>query len=245
MDDHNIGTTSIEESDNKRRTMIIVMAGVVILGICVLSVLAFLWFKPGQFSSIADLFATATPTLRPTRTPSPNQTSLPNLTATQQAWVKPAELPHLASAEEAKTRYEANKVYLESFASVVPEIPEVSKPGDLYIFEIPLPGTAQFPVIWSYGWCASLQEIMEDNFKHIQLDFIMDESPVSIENFALIETPYDDGSYCREYAALINAWPVGQHQLETHVTFTEDVHDGWNLYPAGTHIYKYFVFVEQ
>ena len=243
MDDNNFDTASLEEEKNKRRDMLMVMAGVVILGICVLSVLGYFWL--GQSSFLAEYFPSATPTQRPTRTPSPNQTPLPNLTATQLAWVKPVELPHLASAEEARTRYEANKVYLESFATVAPEIPEVSEPGDLYIFEIPLPGAAQFPVIWSYGWCASLKEITEDNFKHIQLEFIMDESPASIENFAIIETPYEDGSYCREYAALVDGWPLGQHQLETRVTFTEDVHDGWNLYPAGTHIYKYFVYVEQ
>ena len=64
-------------------------------------------------------------------------------------------------------------------------------------------------------------------------------------HFAIVETPYEDGSYCREYVGLVDTWPDGQHQLETRVTFTQDIHDGWNLYPAGTHTFKYFVYVGQ
>ena len=245
MNENDLETTSIEEGDQKRRIMIMTMVGVVILGLCALSFLGFLWFKPGGSSLISKYFAPATPTRRPTRTPEPNLTPRPNLTATQQAWVKPAQSPSLATADQALTRFQSGAVYLESFAAVAPEIPEINQPGDVYIYQIPLPGTDEFPVAWSYGWCASQKEIMEDNFKHIQLEFIINEAPASLDNFAVIETPHEDGSYCREYAALLDAWPPGEHHLETHVTFTEDVHDGWNLFPAGTHIYQYIVVVGQ
>jgi hypothetical protein len=245
MNDDNLETTSIEEGDQKRRNLIIAMVGIVAVGCFALFFLAFFWFRPGQSSPLSKYFPSATPTRRPTRTPAPNQTPLPNLTATQLAWVKPAESPSLASVEEAKTTFESGVVYLETYASVSPEMPEINQPGDVYIYEIPLPGSNQFPVAWSYGWCASQKEIMEDNFKYIQLDFLINESPASLENFAVIDTPHDDGSYCREYAALVDNWPEGVHHLETHVTFTQDVHDGWNLYPAGTHTYLYIVTVER
>lgn len=245
MNDSDLDTTSIEEGDQKRRILIFTMVGVVGLGICVLFFMAFIWFRPGQPSFLSQILASPSPTRRPTRTPAPNETPRPNLTATQLAWVKPAESPSLASLEEANSAFTAGAVYLESFASVSPEMPDINQPGDLYLYEIPLPGSGEFPVAWTYGWCASQKEILEDNFKHIHLDFTINEAVVPLSQFAVIETPHDDGSYCREYAALVKNWPKGLHHLQTDVTFTEDVHDGWNLYPAGTHTYKYMVSVGQ
>ncbi len=245
MNDNDIETTSIEEGDQRSRIMIFIMVGVVLIGICALFFMAFLWFRPGQTPLLSQIFASPTPTRRPTRTPAPNQTPLPNLTATELAWVKPSQSPSLASTEEANATFAAGTVYLETYASVVPEMPDINQPGDLYLYEVPLPGSGDFPVAWSYGWCASQKEILEDNFKYIQLDFTINEVPAPLDQFVVIETPHDDGSYCREYAALVNHWPRGLHHLETHVTFTQDVHDGWNLYPAGTHTYKYIVTVGQ
>jgi hypothetical protein len=244
MNDKDLETTDIEESDRKSRNLTMAMIGVVVLGACALVVMAFLWLRPGQLPFLSQILASPTATRRPTRTPEPNQTPRPDLTATQLAWVKPAESPSLASMEEANTAFNAGAVYLENFASVRPEIPEIVQPGDLFFYDVQLPASDEFPVVWSYGWCASLEQIVTDNFNDIQLDFIMNESPVPLENFVVINTVNNDGSGCREYAALVTNWPQGQHHLETRVTFTQDVHDGWNLFPAGTHILKYIVTVE-
>ena len=244
MKDNDFETTSIEEGDQKNRVMIYIMGAVVILGACALFFLAFLWLRPGQFPLLTDIFASPTATRRPTRTPEPNQTPRPDLTATQLAWVKPAESPSLADAEEANAAFNSGAVYLETFATTKPEIPEVVQPGDMFFYDVQLPGSGEFPVVWSYGWCTSLEQILEDNFKDIQLEFIMNESPVPLDNFVVINTTNNDGSACRAYAALVTNWPRGQHHLETHVTFTQDVHDGWNLFPAGTHILKYIVTAE-
>jgi hypothetical protein len=245
MNDENTGTTSLEEADQKRRNTTFIMAGVVVLGLCALLFLAFLWFRPGQFPLLAEVFASPTATRRPTRTPEPDLTPRPNLTATEQAWVKPAESPSLASAEEANETFGTGAVYLETFAGTKPEIPEIVQPSDLFLYDVELPGSGQFPVAWSYGWCASQAAILEENFRSIQLDFIMNGAPVSLDHFVVINKESSDGSACREYAALITNWPEGQHHLETRVTFTQDVHDGWNLFPAGTHILKYIVTVER
>ena len=244
MNDDNLETTSIEEDDSKRRILIYAMVGVVIVGLLAIFLLSFFWFRPGQTSPFSQLLPSATPTPRPTRTPAPNQTPRPDLTATQGAWVQPAESPSLASAEEANSAFASGTVYLETFASVKPELPEINQPGDLYLYEVQLPGSGQFPVAWSYGWCASLEEILDDNFKSIQLEFLVNGSPVPFDHFVVLQEAHEDGSACREYAGLVTNWPEGQHHLETHVTFTQDIHDGWNLFPAGTHILKYIVNVE-
>jgi hypothetical protein len=244
MNDNDFERTDMEESDRQSRNLTTVMIGVVFLGACALVVMAFLWLRPGQFPLLSELFASPTATRRPTRTPEPNQTPRPELTATQLAWVKPAESPTIASTEQANAAFNSGAVYLENFASTKPELPEVVQPGELFLYDVQLPGSNEFPVVWSYGWCASLEQILEDNFNDIQLDFVMNETPVPLDNFVVINTVNNDDSACREYAALVTTWPKGQHHLETRVTFTQDVHDGWNLYPAGTHIIKYIVTVE-
>ena len=245
MNDNDFEKTDMEEeSDRQGRSLTIAMIGVVVLGACALVVMAFLWLRPGQLPFLSQVFASPTTTPRPTRTPEPNLTPQPNLTATQLAWVKPAESPSVASADEANATFNTGAAYLESFATTRPEIPEIVRPGDMFFYDVQLPGSGEFPVVWSYGWCASLEEILEDNFNDIQLEFIMNETPVPTDNFVVINNVNSDGSACREHAALLTTWPTGEHHLETRVTFTQDVHDGWNLYPAGTHIMKYIVTVE-
>ena len=231
-----------EENNPNRRILIIALIGVVFLGTCSLLLLAFSWFQPDQTSLIAKYFPSPTPTHRPTNTPAPTRTPLPNRTATQQAWVKPSQSPSLGSAEEAKTAFEAGVFYLEFWSYIVPDMPAIQQPGDVYIFEIRL--VEPEPLIWAYGWCTTTQKILEQNFEHIQLEFTLNGTVIPTENFAVIDDNRQDGSPCREYVALIQEWPEGQHQFESHITFTQDIDDGWDVYPAGTYTLKHIVTVE-
>ena len=232
----------IEENDPQKRTVILTMVGVVGIGICALFLIAFLWFRPDETSLFAKYFPSPTPTVRPTSTRAPTRTPAPNLTATQLAWVRPIQPPALGSAEEAKTALDSNVSYLEDLSSVFPDTPEINQPGDVYIFEINLEKSE--PLLWSYGWCTTTQEILEENFTHIHLVFTINETPAPISQFVVTESPREDGSPCRTYSALITRWTQGQHHIETRVTFTQAIDDGWNIYPAGTHTFKYIVTAE-
>lgn len=184
------------------------------------------------------------PTLYPNFTPRPAAT--PNLTATQIAWVKPSESPILANAEEADRANEENSVdTLMQRSIIIPDQPEINQPGDVYIFEIRL--SQSEPLRWTYGWCATTNKILEENFAQMKLEFVMNGAPISDDYIATNTWQRDSdsgGGSCRSYIALITNWPSGTHQLEVRVTFLLPTNDGWNLYPAGTHIFKYFVFVE-
>jgi hypothetical protein len=231
----------IENPESNRRTIILAMIGVVIFGICALFMLAFYWFRPNENTLFAKYFPSPTTTRAPTSTPAPTRAPAPNLTATQLAWIKPSQSPALGSADEAKKALESNMSYLEEFASIQPDMPEVNQPGDVYIYEIQLNQSEL--VIWSYGWCAATQKILEENFTHLQLEFLINEQVSLLENIFIQDTKREDGSPCREYTSTVNQWPQGQHQLEIHVTFTKPTDDGWNLYPEGAHTFKYIVTV--
>lgn len=221
------------------QTTIITMLGVVVVGICALFFMATQWLRPNADTLIAEYFLSSTPTRQPSATLEPTRTPAPNLTATQGAWTRPAVSPSLGDAEAAQSALDAGTSTIETFAFVFPGTPEINQPGDVYVYEIQLEEST--PLIWSYGWCTTSQSILEDNFSHIQLVFVLNEASVSSTVLAARDYQRDDGSACREVAALVQAWTEGTHQLETRVTFTQAIHDGWNLFPAGTHTYKYVV----
>ena len=233
--------TPLEEADAKKRTLILAMSGVIVVSLCVLFTLAFLWFQPDQNGLLAKYFPSPTPTRRPANTPVPTRTLVPDLTATQSAWTKPNQSPTLGTAEEAQNAFEAGMLYLESFAVEVPDTPEINQPGDIYIYRIQLEQPE--PLVWTYGWCTTTSAILEENFTHMQVEFIINEAPAAPDHFFIQDEIGDDGSACREYTTTLNNWPSGQHQLEVRVTFTSPTDDGWNIYPTGTHTFKYMVNV--
>ncbi len=231
----------IEEADTKKRTLILSMVGIITLGVCALFALGFYWFQPEQNNPFTKYSPSPTSTRRPANTPAPTNTPIPNRTATQAAWVKPAESPTLGSAVDAKNALESGMSYLEEFAQKTPDTPEVNQPGDVYTYVIQFDQPES--VIWAYGWCTTTPSILEENFTHTQIEFIVNEEAVVDDHIFVQDTTRDDGSPCRDYTATITAWSKGQHQLEVRVTFTEPTDDGWNLYPAGTHTFKYIVTV--
>ena len=184
------------------------------------------------------------PTPRPTFTPRP--TATPNLTATQIAWVKPSGSPILAKAEEAYRANEEKSVdTLMQRSIIIPEQPEINQPGDVYIFHIRL--NQSEPLRWTYGWCSTTEQILEENFAQMKLEFMVNSAPISDDYIATNIWQRDadsGGGSCRSHIALIADWPSGTHQLEVRVTFLLPTNDGWNLYPAGMHIFRYFVSVE-
>ncbi|MCK7580549.1 MAG: hypothetical protein MZV65_36170 [Chromatiales bacterium] len=78
-----------------------------------------------------------------------------------------------------------------------------------------------------------------------RLEFTVNGTPrILTGSFFVNDYERSDGGKCREHAALIVDWPAGTHQFETRITFTQALDDGWDIYPAGTHTYKYIVTVE-
>jgi hypothetical protein len=166
----------------------------------------------------------------------------PDYPATQNSWVKPSESPPIGSSKEAKQAFEGGQIAdLDYFILDYPYIPDVNQPGDLYIFFLDI---VEESVTLSYGWCALTQEILEDNFDQMKVDFIVNTAQVPRDRLYLYDDEREDGSPCRTYVALLKSLPEGTHRFDIRVTFTQPTHDGWDMYSEGTHTFRYFVTVQ-
>jgi hypothetical protein len=97
------------------------------------------------------------------------------------------------------------------------------------------------PVIWVHEECAPTKENLEEIFDNLQLEFVLNNLPVSPDNFAVSEHKFFDDWPCRAYIALINDWPSGKHRVETHVTYKKTIKKDDQTEPAGTRIYIHVV----
>jgi len=157
------------------------------------------------------------------------------------------DIPQIGSVQEAQTALDHNLPYLYEFQTTMPNPPETTQLGELSTYKASL--TQDQRALWYYNWCTTTSTILNENFGHIQINFMIDDTVIPLNQVAVIDyesNPLNksDG-VCRQYFTVINYWPIGQHRLEIRVTFTQDLDDGWDMYPAGTHIYEYIVTVRQ
>ena len=212
------------------RTLWLTIGGITVTACCVVFLVLYTFMR----AFTQQIYSFQPPTMAPT--------VLPNLTATQRAWVRPSKAPTLGTAEEARDAVEADVLsYVESFSYNRPYMPEVNQPGDIYVHDVALIKNEK--LLWDYGWCATTPEIREENFGKMKIVFNVNGEPIPQRYFAITESQRSDGGHCRTYTVLFTNWTEGQHQLEIRVTFTQPTHDGWNLYPAGLHTFLYFVTV--
>ena len=216
------------------QTLWLIIGGITVAA-CV--VFSFLLFNLIRGISRGELLSSDFPTPVPTIVPE-------MMTATQRAWIPPSAQPTFASASEARKAVETNSaLQLEFFTERYPPQPGINQPGDVYLFDIFI--EPEQPAIWDYGWCTTTQEILDQNFAQMKTEFIVNGKILSADLFAVTE--YDvsnDSGRCRVLSALITHWPDGAHHMDVNVTFLRPTDDGWNVYPAGTHTFRYFVNVK-
>ncbi|TET97282.1 MAG: hypothetical protein E3J30_09300 [Anaerolineales bacterium] len=148
--------------------------------------------------------------------------------------------PRIAPRSEAEAAFEAQTSWLQDLA---PESYDVSsQAGDTYTYTIEM-DTSQ-DVMWVYGWCTATQEQLAQNLDNISLVFTLDGKTVPLDSFVRLEGKFGELE-CRLHYALLTDWPPGEHLLTTEVTFATAINDGFDDFPAGTHVYEYQVHVEE
>jgi hypothetical protein len=146
--------------------------------------------------------------------------------------------PTVASPRTTRSQLSSDTPILESLAEERYSTAELSQAGQTYTYTVAL--EEDIPVLWGTNWCTSSEDILHDNFDHISLEFSVNDIPVDVSQFTVVEGAASDG-VCRFYYTLVSDWPEGETILEIRITFEETIDDGFSEYPAGTHIYRYLV----
>lgn len=146
--------------------------------------------------------------------------------------------PVLASAASSTKALGAGAQFLDELAAEKYDSSELSQAGKTYTYTVSLDKDQRLFLM--NGWCATTQEILRDNYKHITLEYSVNGTAVPLDHFAVFDGPNGD-QYCKLYYALVFHWPRGTTTIEVKVTFDDKINDGAADYPKGTHVYKYVV----
>jgi len=133
-------------------------------------------------------------------------------------------------------------VALQSLASETYTEEQYAKPGDL---KFTANVTNEKPVLFSYGWCAKDQTILQQNFGHIKVVLYFNDAKLGtdvVHDFSYTST---DGQVCAEFGVLMSEWPAGEYRLKAVATFDEKINDGFSDYDPGDYIYNYDVSVNK
>jgi C-terminal processing protease CtpA/Prc len=144
--------------------------------------------------------------------------------------------PNMAGKDESVSALTSGVPYLEEKATEKYQSADFAKPGKLP-FTVNL--TSSDKVLWAYLWCAASPTILDQNFKNIELKFMLDGKDVTTQMQTTDTT--QGGQPCREYFSALTDWPTGSHHLTTTATFTENINDGAADYAPGDYVLDYTV----
>ena len=135
-------------------------------------------------------------------------------------------------------------VYLQSLAQEEYTSEELDRktPGTL-TFTIKI--TDDTPTYFNYGWCTTTQEVLEQNFEHIQVKLYFNDEQLGNDVVHPVSFTRSDGLVCVDFGAMLSDWPNGTYRLEAISTFNETINDGIADYEAGDYIFIYNVTVEK
>jgi len=147
--------------------------------------------------------------------------------------------PKIGSADQSKSALTSGVPFLEDKATEKYQNSDYAKPGKLTFTDSLSPSDQ---VLWAYVWCAASQTTLDDNFKSIQLKFVLDGKDVTSQ-MQHTDLP-NNGQQCRVYFAALSNWPKGSHHITTTSTFTSKINDGTADYDAGDYVLDYTVNVQ-
>ena len=115
------------------------------------------------------------------------------------------------------------------------------------------PGTLTFtiniiddtPTYFNYGWCTTTEEILQQNFEHIQVRLYFNDEQLGNDVVHPVSFTRPDGLVCVDFGVMMSEWPNGTYTLEAVSTFNETINDGIADYEAGDYIFIYNVTVEK
>jgi hypothetical protein len=119
---------------------------------------------------------------------------------------------------------------------------DFAKPGTL-TFTVTVPNSQ--PIYFSYGWCTTTEEILSQNFEHINVRLTINGDELGSDVIHPVSFTRPDGLFCLDYGVLATEWPAGEYQVEIAANFDERINDGLADYEAGDYVFQYNVTVEE
>lgn len=133
-------------------------------------------------------------------------------------------------------------VYLSQLAKETYTEEDFAKPGTLtYTVQI----SDNTPTYLNYGWCTTTEEILQQNFQHIQIGLFFNGEQLGRDVVHPITFTRPDNFVCLEFGVLMSDWSPGEYRLEAIATFDEKINDGAADFEAGDYIYEYNVTVKK
>ena len=168
--------------------------------------------------------------------------TIENLNQPLGAGIVPEHSPTVGTLAESEAAFQAETTWLDDLAQESYGEDELSQSGRVYTYTVPLYNAED--LIWAYAWCTADEESFQVNWSKIIVEFALNGEEVPVENFALLEGVFGE-NHCRLYYTVLQDWTIGEHFIETKVTFTSPINDGITAtdFPAGTHVYEYHVYV--
>ena len=124
--------------------------------------------------------------------------------------------------------------------NLVPTWQNPSGPGT-QTFDLPI--AANQAVLLASGWCTSTQNLLNQNFQHIQYIIEVDSQAVDTKSLAQEEQQVS-GQTCKDFTGIIRAWPAGKHTIKITMRLDAKINDGWNDYAAGNYVEIYNITVQ-
>jgi len=124
--------------------------------------------------------------------------------------------------------------------NLVPNWQNPSGPGT-QTFDLTI--AANQPVLLASGWCTSTQNLLNQNFQHIEYIIEVDSQPVDAKSLAQGEQQVS-GQTCKDFNGIIRAWPTGKHTIKITMRLDAKINDGWNDYAAGDYVEIYNITVK-
>jgi hypothetical protein len=135
-------------------------------------------------------------------------------------------------------------VYLQSLAEEQYTSDELDRktPGTL-TFTINI--TDEKPTYFNYGWCTTTEEILKQNFEHIEIKLYFNDKELGSDVVHPVTFTRPDGLFCLDFGVMMSDWPNGKYNLESVASFKEKINDGIADYAAGDYVFIYNVTVEK
>jgi hypothetical protein len=167
---------------------------------------------------------------------------LPGMIPLDQAQEPKGPLPAMETDTEVvlETLQGQEWVHLQLLAEEQYTDEDYARPGTL-TFTVNL--TDDRPTYFSYGWCTTTEEILQQNFEHIRLRLSINGEQLDSDVVHSLSSTRPDGFVCLEFGVLAREWPPGEYIVEMVATFDEQINDGAADFEAGDYIFVYNVTV--